>query len=78
MSRSKWKLPIIDTSYTKKNKLINRNSTIVRKFIGLTFQTHNGKIYKEITITENMVGHKFGEFLFTRCKFIFKKKKSKK
>jgi ribosomal protein S19 len=46
--------------------------------VGLTFKVYNGKNYNEITIIDSMIGHKFGEFSFTRAKFIFKKKKGKK
>jgi ribosomal protein S19 len=79
MTRSKWKIPSVDTGYLKKkHNVISRNSVIVRKFIGLTFEVHNGKTYREITATEDMLGHKFGEFSFTRSKFVFKKNKLKK
>ena len=39
-----------------------RGATILPNFVGLKFQVHNGKIYTDITITEEMVGHKLGEF----------------
>lgn len=39
-----------------------RAATILPNFVGLRFQIHNGKIYHEVTITEDMVGHKLGEF----------------
>lgn len=88
MSRSKWKGPFICTQYLTEIKLlrnqsikkhfnISRNSEVIPAFIGLTFYVHNGKTYSEITVSENMVGHKFGEFSFTRAKFIYKKKKLK-
>jgi len=84
MSRSKWKGPFInskqkkvnDISY-KKNIIISRNSEIVPSYVGTTFNVYNGKLYSEITVNEDMLGHKFGEFSFTRAKFIFKKKKKK-
>lgn len=86
MSRANWKGPFIDSKYfneinsAKKNKnvIISRNSEIVPNFIGLTFNVYNGKLYSEITVNESMVGHKFGEFSFTRAKFVFKKKDKKK
>ena len=79
MTRSKWKMPLINTEhFKKKHKKINRSTTIVQKFVEQTFEVHNGKTYTEITATKDMVGHKFGEFSFTRSKFVFKKKKSKK
>ena len=43
-----------------------------------TFKIHNGKTFKEITVTKEMLGHKFGEFFRTRVEFEFKKKKRKK
>ena len=39
-----------------------RSCTILPEFIGLIFQVHNGKIYVDVPITEDMVGHKLGEF----------------
>jgi small subunit ribosomal protein S19 len=48
----------------------SRRSTITPEFVGLTFTVHNGKIFNPVFVTENMVGHKLGEFSLTR---IFKK-----
>lgn len=39
-----------------------RSATILPNFVGLKFQVHNGKVYHDLTITEDMVGHKLGEF----------------
>jgi small subunit ribosomal protein S19 len=86
MGRAAWKGPYLDPKYFKELNLIekqnvnfmSRNSEIIPPFIGLTFKVHNGKNYVEVSVTEDMVGHKFGEFVFTRARFIFKKKKSKK
>jgi ribosomal protein S19 len=39
-----------------------RSATILPNFVGLVFQVHNGKIYNDVLITEDMVGHKLGEF----------------
>jgi len=85
MSRSKWKGPYIkckDLKHleTKKNTqtIITRDSEILPKFLGLNFKVYNGKDYVELTVTDLMIGHKFGEFVFTRAQFSFKKKKSKK
>lgn len=79
MNRSEWKNPYINFFKQKEKHIISifaaRNSQIMPKFLGLTFKVHNGKTYKEITITEKMINHKFGEFIFTRAKFNFKKKK---
>jgi small subunit ribosomal protein S19 len=87
MSRSKWKGPYINPSYFKEKNTIQkkqyapimpRNSEIIPKFLGLTFKIHNGKTYSEVFVSDAMIGHKFGEFVFTRANFSFKKKKSKK
>lgn len=79
MKRVKWKGPYYNLiqKLNTKNFLISRNSEILPKFIGLNFQVHNGKTLSNIFITNEMVGHKFGEFVFTRKKFKFKKKLKK-
>jgi len=51
-------------------KTWSRRSTIIPDFVGHTFLVHNGKIFNSVFVTENMVGHKLGEFSPTR---IFKK-----
>lgn len=84
MSRSKWKGPINYLENTKlAGKKLNliiskRNSKITPKFLNQTFNVYNGKSYSAVTINEEMIGHSLGEFVFTRKKFSFKKKKSKK
>lgn len=47
-------------------KTWSRRSTITPEFIGLTFNVHNGKQFMPVFVTENMVGHKLGEFSLTR------------
>lgn len=50
-----------------------RAATILPNFVGLKFAVHNGKIYQEVTITEDMVGHKLGEFVpyvLVPCQFV--------
>ena len=47
-------------------KTWSRRSTIIPDFVGLTFNVHNGKVFNPVFVTENMVGHKLGEFSFTR------------
>ena len=78
MSRSKWKRPYVDPTIThlSKNKAIiaSRNSEILPNFINKVFNIHNGKTLITITITSEMIGHKFGEFVFTRKRYFFKKK----
>src|SRR3989338_4115729 len=51
-------------------KTWSRRSTVTPDFIGLNFMVHNGKAFAPVFVTENMVGHKLGEFALTR---IFKK-----
>ena len=74
MARSVWKGPFVEPSLLKnvekhKNdpkrkpiKTWSRKSTILPDFIGLSFLVHNGKKFIPITISEDMVGHKLGEF----------------
>ena len=52
-----------------------RRCTIVPEFVGYTFLVHNGKVFNKVFVTEDMVGHKLGEFSLTR---IFKGHSSKK
>jgi small subunit ribosomal protein S19 len=52
-----------------------RRCTIVPEFVGFTFMVHNGKVFNKVFITEDMVGHKLGEFSLTRT---FKGHSSKK
>ena len=87
MSRAKWKGPFIDENSlknlqkSKKNYTkiaVSRNATILPKFVESTVEIYNGKKFNEINITEEMIGHKFGEFALTRKRFTFKKKKTKK
>jgi small subunit ribosomal protein S19 len=78
MPRSVKKGPFVDESLQRKiNKAIeanskqliktwSRRSTITPEMIGLTFAVHNGKKFIPVYVTENMVGHKFGEFSPTR------------
>lgn len=78
MSRSLKKGPFVDdhlmvkiekmtsASIKKPIKTWSRRSTITPDFVGLTFTVHNGKVFNPVFITENMVGHKLGEFSLTR------------
>ena len=47
-------------------KTWSRRSTITPEFVGVNFAVHNGKIFPNVFVTENMVGHKLGEFSITR------------
>ena len=78
MPRSLKKGPFIDDSLTKKvmtaqetrsNKVIktwSRRSTVIPEMVGLTLAVHNGRKFIPVFVTENMVGHKLGEFSPTR------------
>ena len=78
MSRSVWKGPFVDGYLLKKaeaarasgrNDVIktwSRRSTILPQFVGLTFGVYNGQKFIPVLVTENMIGHKFGEFSPTR------------
>jgi small subunit ribosomal protein S19 len=47
-------------------KTWSRRSVITPEFVGLTFNVHNGKVFNSVYVTENMVGHRLGEFSMTR------------
>ena len=79
MTRSVWKGPFVDGYLLKKAeavresgrtneviKIWSRRSTILPQFVGLTFGVHNGQKHIPVSVTEDMVGHKFGEFAPTR------------
>jgi small subunit ribosomal protein S19 len=77
MSRSLKKGPFVDPKLAKKVaalgnedrtivKTWSRSSTIAPEFVGRTFAVHNGKVHVPVFVTENMVGHKLGEFSPTR------------
>ena len=79
MARSIKKGPFVDDHLMKKVeaaqsggskkpiKTWSRRSMILPSFVGLTFQVHNGKEFAEVFVTDNMVGHKLGEFAITRA-----------
>jgi len=78
MARSLKKGPFVDPSLQKKvSKVVesggrqaiktwSRRSMITPEMVGITFQVHNGKLFMPVYITENMVGHRLGEFAPTR------------
>ncbi|KAI1655736.1 hypothetical protein F4813DRAFT_391311 [Daldinia decipiens] len=51
-----------------------RAATILPSFVGLKFQVYNGKVYHDVEITEEMVGHKLGEFSPTRKPFVWSRR----
>ena len=78
MARSVWKGPFVDMTLIKKAEKVSesgkkeviktwsRRSTILPQFVGLTCGVYNGRKFIPVSITENMVGHKLGEFSPTR------------
>jgi small subunit ribosomal protein S19 len=78
MTRSVWKGPFVDGYLLKKAetsqasgrkdviKTWSRRSTIMPQFVGLTFGVHNGQKHVPVLVSEDMVGHKLGEFAPTR------------
>ena len=56
----------IDNGSREPIKTWSRRSTIVPEFVGFTFMVHNGKMFHKVFVTEDMVGHKLGEFSPTR------------
>ena len=78
MSRSIKKGPYVDvhlldkvakaaaTNDRRPIKTWSRRSMITPDFVGLTFNVHNGKVFNPVFVTENMVGHRLGEFSLTR------------
>jgi small subunit ribosomal protein S19 len=55
-----------DTKSKTPIKTWSRRSMITPDFVGMTFSVHNGKIFNAVFVTENMVGHRLGEFSLTR------------
>ena len=78
MARSVWKGPMVDgylldkadaARQSSRNEVIrtwSRRSTILPQFVGLVFGVYNGQKFIPVNVTEEMVGHKFGEFSPTR------------
>jgi ribosomal protein S19 len=76
MKRSKWKGPFLrKLDSTKKIPQLARNYEITSQLVGLTCGVHSGKTFVKLNITDEMIGHKVGEFVPTRERFVFKKKK---
>jgi small subunit ribosomal protein S19 len=78
MARSVWKGPFVHPSVLKKSakateandkkpiKTWSRSSTIIPQMVGLTFDVHNGRKFIPVSVVEDMIGHKLGEFSPTR------------
>jgi len=76
MTRSLWKGPFSEIR-TKNQKFWSRRSVILPSLIGKQLFIHNGKTFITLKVTDQMIGHKLGEFASTRKK-AFHKKKTKK
>jgi len=80
--RSAWKGPYFIPFPGLREALSNhvpikthaRACTILPNFVGVRFLVHNGKDYLPVLVTQDMVGHKLGEFAFTKKRFMFKRK----
>jgi small subunit ribosomal protein S19 len=78
VARSIWKGPFVDGYLIKKAKVLmesgrrdpiktwSRRSTVIPDFVGVTFSVHNGRKFIPVSVTEEMIGHKLGEFAPTR------------
>lgn len=76
MSRSSKKGPYVDPKLLKKVQAMGTNKQVIKtwarasviapEFVGHTFAVHNGKEHIPVFVSENMVGHRLGEFAFTR------------
>nr|YP_010394683.1 ribosomal protein S19 [Phytophthora quercina]DAZ89120.1 TPA_asm: ribosomal protein S19 [Phytophthora quercina] len=79
MSRSKYKGPFFKVNLLKKKKqwmkINNKNLTILPEYVNHSVSVYNGKIFINLEINDKMIGFKFGEFINTRKKHIYKKKK---
>ena len=90
MTRSVWKGPFVDGFLLRKvekvresgrNEIIriwSRRSTILPQFVGLTFGVHNGNKHVPVNVSEDMVGHKLGEFAPSRTYYVHQADKKSK
>ena len=92
MARSYWKAPFVDAYLVRKVekalasdrphdqviKVWSRRSTILPEWVGLAFEVHNGRRFDLVRISEEMVGHKLGEFSLTRKQNVWEDKRNKK
>ncbi|KAF8809860.1 mitochondrial ribosome small subunit component RPS19 [Phlegmacium glaucopus] len=78
--RSAWKGPYFVPFPNLREALANhtpiktqaRSCTILPNFVGIRFDVHNGKEYLPVVVTQDMVGHKLGEFSFTKKRFTYR------
>ena len=83
MSRSKYKNIFFKVNLIEDNnkqkwiKIYNKNLTILPEYVNYFVNIYNGKTFINLKINEKMIGYKFGEFINTRKKHIYKKSKNK-
>jgi len=83
--RSAWKGPFFVAFPNLREAIQNnvpiktqaRSCTILPNFVGIRFMVHNGKDYVPVLVTQDMVGHKLGEFAITKKRFTYKQTKNK-
>ncbi|KIJ12408.1 hypothetical protein PAXINDRAFT_101227 [Paxillus involutus ATCC 200175] len=83
--RSAWKGPFFVAFPNLKQALEDntpirtnaRSCTILPNFVGVRFMVHNGKDYLPVTVTQDMIGHKLGEFSHTKKRFTYKATKNR-
>lgn len=79
MSRSKYKGPFFKSNLIEKNnkkiKIYNKNLIILPEYVDHFIKIYNGKTFINLKINNKMIGYKFGEFIYTRKKHVYKKKK---
>ncbi|KAF9219847.1 ribosomal protein S19/S15 [Gyrodon lividus] len=83
--RSSWKGPFFVAFPNLKQALEDnvpirtnaRSCTILPNFVGVRFMVHNGKDYLPVTVTQDMIGHKLGEFAHTKKRFTYKATKNR-
>ncbi|KAI6106310.1 hypothetical protein EDD16DRAFT_1630269 [Pisolithus croceorrhizus] len=83
--RSAWKGPYFVAFPNLKQALEDnvpirtqaRSCTILPNFVGIRFMVHNGKDYLPVTVTQDMVGHKLGEFAHTKKRFVYRMTKNR-
>nr|QGN73920.1 ribosomal protein S19 [prasinophyte sp. MBIC10622] len=86
MARSVWKGPFVDASLLRvlstdsqeEHYTYSRRSVVLPQFVGTVVHVHNGKSHTPVRVSEDMIGHKFGEFASTRRRAIHKRKGGKK
>lgn len=78
MSRSQYKIAFYRNNLIKNSKkyikIYNKNLIILSKYVNLNFLVYNGKSFVRLNINKDMINYKFGDFIYTRKKFNFKKK----